>query len=152
MAFSTLFCFLSTWGAIFYFLFFEHNHTPSGKKNKQKKNGDWNAVGNYIQVHIIGWRPFCIVSIVYITTTHEALAALLTTVTYHQLASPQTHSILAFWQRAGLCKCSYSHTHTHTHHLLCAGHASLWQTYKALYLSCWGAKDTTKSLWETVVF
>ena len=25
------------------------------------------------------------------------------------------------------------------------------QTYKALYLSCLGAKDTTQSLWETLV-
>jgi len=31
---------------------------------------------------------------VYITTTHEALAALLTTVTYDQLASPHYISIL----------------------------------------------------------
>ena len=74
----------------------------------------------------------------YITTTHEALAALLTTVTYHQLASPQTHSAplyVRFLVKSWIVRASVV-TATHTHHLLCAGQNGLRPAPDNLHLGC----------------
>ena len=65
----------------------------------------------------------------YITAIHEALAALLTTLTYHQLASPQTHSRTRTRTHTH-AHTARTHTHAHTHALnknesVITGHNSL---------------------------
>ena len=62
--------------------------------------------------------------IIQITTTHEALAALLTTETYHQLAPPQTHSESALFGKELDCANVVTATHAPSSHR---------------FLSTWGA-------------
>ena len=58
------------------------------------------------------------------TTTHEALATLLTTETYHQLAPPQTHSESALFGKELDCASVVTVTHAPSSHR---------------FLSTWGA-------------
>ena len=54
--------------------------------------------------------------IIQITTTHEALAVLLTTETYHQLAPPQTHSESALFGKELDCASVVTATHAPSSH------------------------------------
>ena len=62
--------------------------------------------------------------IIQITTTHEALAALLTTETYYQLAPSQTHSEFALFGEELDCASVVTATHAPSSHR---------------FLSTWGA-------------
>ena len=62
--------------------------------------------------------------IIQITTTHEALAALLTTETYYQLAPSQTHSEFALFGKELDCASVVTATHAPSSHR---------------FLSTWGA-------------
>ena len=54
--------------------------------------------------------------IIQITTTHEALAALLTTETYYQLAPSQTHSEFALFGKELDCASVVTATHAPSSH------------------------------------